>query len=263
MSDLVRRLPTWAMVLAAVVVPAVTGAGLTQLRGVLDGTNAALVLVLVVVAAGATGYRRVGAVAAISSALAFDFFLTEPYYELVIADPADVETAVLLCAVGLLAAEIAVWGHRQAARANRRAGYLAGVVHAARLAADGRSPAEVVVEQVGAQIEEVLGVSRCTFVPGAPGSHPRLERDGQVRWNGASVDVDRGGMPTLDVVEIAVAARGTTYGRYVLTAADRVARPDLEQRLTAVTLADQACVALRSAAQTRTPRSRSRRDAAR
>ena len=45
----------------------------------------------------------------------FDFFLTEPYLRLTIADSDDIETTVLLVLIGVAVTEIALWGHRQQA----------------------------------------------------------------------------------------------------------------------------------------------------
>jgi K+-sensing histidine kinase KdpD len=53
------------------------------------------VLVLWVVAAASTGVRLAGVLAALSSAVWFDFFLTAPYLTFVIIDRADIETTVL------------------------------------------------------------------------------------------------------------------------------------------------------------------------
>jgi hypothetical protein len=58
--------------------------------------------------------------------------------------------------------------------------------------------------------------------------------------------VERDGLPTNAEIELAVQHAGETRGRFLLTAAARIARPDLEQRLVAVALADQVGAALSS-----------------
>jgi hypothetical protein len=90
---------------AAVVAPLVVSAVMSMLRGSLDNTNAALVLVLLVVAAASTGIRLAGILAALSSAAWFDFFLTAPYLTFRINDRADIETTVLLVLVGAAVSE--------------------------------------------------------------------------------------------------------------------------------------------------------------
>jgi hypothetical protein len=58
--------------------------------------------------------------------------------------------------------------------------------------------------------------------------------------------VDRSGLPTNDVTEIVVENRGRIVGRFELLCATRVVWATREQRLVAVTLAEQAGAALTS-----------------
>jgi K+-sensing histidine kinase KdpD len=109
---------------------------------IVANTNAALVLVLLVVAAAATGVRTAGVAAALSSALWFDFFLTQPYQHFTITAQADVETAALLVLVGIAVTEVALWGRRQQALASRKDGYLNGVMRTASLVAAGHPEPE-------------------------------------------------------------------------------------------------------------------------
>lgn len=55
-------------------------------------------------------------------AASFDFFLTRPFYEFAIAGRDDVETAVLLGAIGVAMTEIMQWGRRHQARSVRHDG---------------------------------------------------------------------------------------------------------------------------------------------
>ena len=217
---------------------------LVPLRGVVENTNVALVLVLVVVGVAAAGQRAAGVVAALSSTAGFDLLLTEPYGQFTIANPADVETAVLLTVVGLAVTEIALWGRRQQSRSSTREGYLAGVVAAARIVASGESSLPDLTERVGRQIRDVLDLDACRFEPGPPPEGARIDRDGTVTWNGHEVDVKRDGLPTMDEIQLLVENRGSVYGHYVLTSATKIRRPELEQRLVAVTLAEQVGAAL-------------------
>ena len=89
----------YAAISAAVGLPLLICAVLTLFRDSIANTNAALGLVLLIVAAASTGIRAAGLAAAVSSAVWFDFFLTEPYLRFTITDQADVETAVLLVLV--------------------------------------------------------------------------------------------------------------------------------------------------------------------
>lgn len=239
-----RPVPRPALIVAALVLPLGLAAGLSAFRDSVSTTNAVLVLVLAVVAVAAGGSRLAGLVAALSAVAWFDFFMTKPYLSFTIAGRDDIETAVLLTLVGSAVTEIVLWGRRQQARSSQRAGYLTGVVDAAGMVASGTGGKDVVLEFIGRQIVDVLGVDRCEFVTGPPGSRPRLEADGSVRRDGGELDVDRTGLPTHDVIELPVVLGGTVLGRFVLTAASKVVWPTKEQRLVAVTLADQAAAAL-------------------
>ena len=112
---------------------------LIPFRDSIANTNAALGLVLLIVAAASTGIRSAGLVAAVSSAAWFDFFLTEPYQQFTITDQADIETAILLVLVGIAVTEVALWGHRQHARASQQQGYLDGVHGTAATVGAGRT----------------------------------------------------------------------------------------------------------------------------
>ncbi len=233
-----------AVIAGAVLIPLVACAAVVPFRDSVANTNAALGLVLVVVAAGATGYRPAGLVAALSSAAWFDFFLTEPYHRLAITDRADIETTVLLVLVGAAVSEIALWGRRQQASASRQEGYLNGVVSTAGIVAAGNSTPAVLVEHVARQVTDVLGIDDCRFYDGVKAGLPLLYRDGTVSRAGRSIDVGRYGLPTDIEIKLLIQHDGDVYGLFLLTASTRIVRPSLDQRRVAVALADQAGAAL-------------------
>jgi K+-sensing histidine kinase KdpD len=229
---------------AAAAAPLIACAVLSTFRDSVANTNAALGLVLIVVAAAATGIRAAGLVAALSSAAWFDFFLTVPVHQFAITDRADVETAVLLVLVGAAVAEIALWGRRQQARASREQGYLDGVVNTAATVGAGLSSTRSLIDQVSAQIVEILHVDSCRFDPGTGGVLAVLRHDGTVTYQGHPVDVERAGLPTDSRIEVVVQSGGTPRGRFLLTAATRVVRPTAEQLRVVVALANQVGAAL-------------------
>jgi hypothetical protein len=232
-------------VLAGVAAPLVLAAVLVPFRASFPNTDAALAMLLVVVAVAANGDRLAGTLAAVSTAVWFDFFLTRPYERLTITRRTDIETAVLLLVIGVAVTEIAVWGRRHYAIANRRAGYLDGINNAARaVAAGGSAPA--LIDQVSSQLVRLLSLRSCVFQYGVAGlGRPaRLHRDGSVtlgqqRW------ADGADLPPGTDVELLVEGGGIFQGRFLMTPAPG-ARPALERRLLAVAFADQVGAALAS-----------------
>jgi K+-sensing histidine kinase KdpD len=231
-------------VAASAVVPLVACGILALFRDTVANTNAALGLVLLVVAASATGIRLAGIVAALSSAAGFDYFLTEPYDTLNISDRTDIETAVLLLLVGAAVTEVALWGRREQARASREQGYLDGVLSTAATVAAGRSSTGELIDQVCRQIVEILQIDSCGFDPATRSGLPALDPTGTVTRGGRTIDVARKGLPTDSKIALMVQSGGVTYGHLLLTAATRVVRPSQEQLRVAVTLANQVGAAL-------------------
>ena len=205
-----------------------------------------LVLVVWVVAAAATGDRVAGILAAVSSGVWFDFFLTEPYLRFAIADSNDIEATVLLVLISLAVTEVALWGYRQQAQASRRSGYLDGVLSAARAVAEGDTPTRAMVDVVARHIKEVLDASDCRYVDG-PVHDSRiavLDHDGVLARGGHPVDVDRVGLPTDEYVAVLVRRGAQVRGHFLVTATSHLAYPTREQRRVAVVLADQVAAAL-------------------
>jgi len=231
-------------VLAGLVAPLALAAILVPFRGGFPNTDAALALILVVVAIAANGHRPAGILAAVSAAAWFDYFLTRPYEHFTIARRADLETTILLLVIGVAVTEIAVWGRRQHAVASRRAGYLEGINAAAQAAASGSSPSAL-TEQVADQLTRVLSLASCRFQHGAAGlGRPaRLRQDGTVLVAGRPWDVDAKGLPQGTDTELLVEGGGVFQGRFLMTPGLDT-RPTAEQRLLAVALADQVGAAL-------------------
>ena len=101
----------WAL-LAALALPLAMATVLLPWRSSLANTNVALLLVVVIVAVAANGHRLAGILTAVSAAVWFDFFWTQPYERLTITRSADITTTVLLLAVGTAVSELAVRGRR-------------------------------------------------------------------------------------------------------------------------------------------------------
>ena len=89
--------------------PLALAAILVPFRAHFPNTDAALAMLLVVVAVAAAGNRQAGYLAALSAAVWFDFFLTRPYERFSINRQTDIETTVLLLVIGVAVTELAVW----------------------------------------------------------------------------------------------------------------------------------------------------------
>ena len=232
------------VVAASAAAPLIACGILALFRDSIANTNAALVLVLVVVAAASTGIRPAGIVAALASAAGFDYFLTEPYNTLTITDRADIETAVLLLLVGAAVTEVALWGRRQQARASREQGYLDGVLGTAATVAAGRSSIGELIDRICQQIVQVLQLDTCHFDAATRSGLPLLDSIGTLTRAGRTINVARQGLPTDTKIALIVRSGGATYGHLQLTAATRTVRPSREQLRVAVSLANQLGAAL-------------------
>lgn len=242
------KAPPWrlAVRIAAPLAPLLTCALLSTFRDDVTVATAVLVLVVWVVGAAATGDRLAGVLAAVSAGAWFDYFLTEPYQAFTIADAEDIEATTLLVMIGLVVAEVALWGSRQQRHAARRHGYLEGVLAAAAAVADGNLPTGAVLGVAARQITAVLGADTCRYVEG-PVYDTRiavLDHDGVVTRNGHPVDVERGGLPTDEYVAVLVRRGRQVVGHFLVTTTSHLTYPTREERRVAVLLADQVAAAV-------------------
>ena len=239
-----------AAVLAALAAPLAATAVLLPFRASWPNTNVALLLVVVVVGVAAAGSRAAGALAAVSAAAWFDFFFTVPYYRFTIRGPADITTAVLLLLTGVAVSQLAARARRLKVVTITDAGYLAQIHETAAMGQTARSP-DAVVDHVREQLIGLLDLEGARFEYGSLLGHPpRLEPDGTVMVGHSRRDVDEWGLPG-EEIELRVFGNGQYYGRFMLSPRPG-ARPPLQARLVAVTLADQAGRALADSRAART-----------
>ncbi|HTX00387.1 MAG TPA: DUF4118 domain-containing protein [Acidimicrobiales bacterium] len=224
------------------VLPVAVAAVLVPLRVHVADAALSLVLAAVVVAVSAFGDRRAGWVAALSSGLWFDFFLTRPYERFSIASAGDIETTVALLVVGVGVTEIAVRSRRYYGMALAEGDYLALLRDLSDLVATG-APAEAAIARATDDLAELLRLRRCRFEAVAPSRlRPRLFRNGEVEVGETRFDVASAGLPEGEV-ELVAQSQGRDYGVFVMEAADR--RPvSIEQRVVALAIADQVGAAL-------------------
>lgn len=231
---------------AGLVVPFLVALALVPFRTGLSATNAALILVVAVVAVASLGTRAAGALAALSAAAWFDFFLTRPYQRFAINDRDDIETAVLLLIVGLVVSQLAVRARRLQAVVVTDTAHLSSLRGTARLAEDGGSP-DAVVEYVRRELVGLLGLRGCRFEYGTLMGHlPRLEHGGGLWLRHGTRITEYARWPGGET-ELRVVGGGHYYGRFLLDPLPGRPLPSEEARLVAVALASQAGAALDTA----------------
>jgi K+-sensing histidine kinase KdpD len=232
-----------ARIFAAVgAITAVAVAGLlVPVRDVLGATNVALVLAIVVAGAAMLGGSVAGVVTSLAAALSFDYFHTEPYFDLRIDKRDDVVTAVLLLVLG-----VAV-------------GVFASVRHAMRLDAQVQARGAAHLEDVaavvaaGANLDEAWPVVRralldqldlqsCRFEP-TPFEHhyTALGRDGHIESTVLHYEPGGFALPPEGAV-VPVVAGGHSLGRLVLLPTPHRGTTRSQRRVV-VALADQLAVA--------------------
>ncbi len=235
------RTDTWIM-LAAVAAPIAVAAALIPWRHHLDTADNALFLVVVIVAVASTGRRLAAAVAAIVSALSFDFFLTRPYLSFRITRHSDLITEILLVVVGLAVGELAARGrrHRDAAWQGRHE--MALLHSVTELAATGQDP-QVVVAVAGHELEELLTLRGCRFTAhDIAGTTARVTPRGEVVVGNETWSTGDLGLPTQSV-DLPVRSGGWLLGHFLLTPTP--GKPvSADRLLVAVAIADQVGAAL-------------------
>ena len=241
--------PAWTTLTAVgVLLPLAACLLLSSLREVMANTNAALVLVLVVVAAASLGSRVTGYASAAVSAAGFDVFLTKPYGTFAIHSAADVQTTVLLVVIGVAVTELALWGRRQQSRASEESGYLDGILETTG-AFTAAVPPAAMIEHVATELVSLLDLDQACYVRRTDGTAPRIALDGTVTHRGRPLDVDRTGLPTDTEVWLPVGSVSDgDLGGFRLVAVTHVARPTLRQRQVAAVLADHVATVLRQEA---------------
>jgi len=157
------------------VVPLLVAMALVPLRGHAASEVIALVLALTVVIGGLLAGRAGGVAAALMAAASFDFFFTEPYLSLKIANGNDLATTLVLLVVGLVVGISSQWGRRRQASSGADPSALLRVLHVAT-----EGCAEDVETSVRAEMLRVLQLQDCWFTTDA-GVPTILDDSGRIR----------------------------------------------------------------------------------
>jgi hypothetical protein len=204
-----------AGIATAILGPLAVSGLLVVARDELFPTNAALVLVLAVLAAAIVGGRVGGAIGAVVAALCFDFFFTHPYYSFTIDRRDDVETTVVLLVVGLVVGEVVVRlrRSRRAARESRRE--VEQIQRVAELAA-GSGPESRLITIVEREVTALLGARGARFeMPPYPTALPRIGHGVLTIPPGGNGNASPPVGPRNEV-ELLVCGHGRELGRLVL-----------------------------------------------
>lgn len=236
------RLRPFALVLLAVGAPLGLAAVLLPLRASIPSATVALGLAVLVSILAAVGTRFTAAIAAVSAALSFDGFFTEPYGSLTISRAGDIETTVLLLVGGLVVGQISARNREHRRRISQSRDTLTRIQDIAEMLAAGLDAHEIVAA-IAVELQEMLHLRDCWFdatFPNQPG--PVIERNGDVSWGRIWWGFDTLGLPGKEIT-VRVEHQHRRIGRFVLVA-EPGTRVSHQQLLAAVTLADQAGTAL-------------------
>jgi K+-sensing histidine kinase KdpD len=225
-----------AIMAVAILAPIAAAALLIPFRGHLDDADGALILVVVIVAVAATGRRLAAAVAALSAALSFDYFLTRPYESFRITRSADLTTELLLLVVGLAVGELAARGRKARQEAEVSGDEVAQLRVLTAMVAAGEEP-HLVAITAAAELRALLNLRDCRFSRDRQGQiATRITTDGTVvvgheTWPTADL-----GLPTKQV-HLPVRGNGEVLGYFILTPTPGFQVP-AHRLLVAVSMAD-------------------------
>ena len=152
-----------------------TAMALVPLRDHVATEVIALLLALTVVAGGILAGRAGGIAAALMAAVGFDFFFTQPYLSLKIANGNDMLTTLVLLVVGLAVGSSARWEGNRAPAPVSDSNALLRVLHVA-----GEGCAEDVELSVRAELLRLLQLQDCWFTRGTS-TLTQLDDSGHLR----------------------------------------------------------------------------------
>ena len=225
------------IVVAAIAAPIAMALLLIPWRDRLDAADGALFLVVVIVAIASTGRRLAAVLAAVVSALAFDYFLTIPYESFRITNHQDLISEILLVVVGLAVGELAARGRHHRVAASTASQHVAQLHAITELTATGKDPA-LVVATAASELRELLSLRECRFTRGDAGNATaRITPDGLVVVGSETWSTEGLGLPTKSV-DLPVRSSGWLLGHFLLTPTPGVLVSG-EQLRVAVAIADQ------------------------
>ena len=214
---------------------------LVPVRDAFGAPNVALVLAIVVAGAAMLGGSVAGVITSLAASLSFDYFHTEPYFDLRIDKRDDVVTAILLLVLGVAVGLFASLRTSMRLDAQMQARGAAHLEDAAAVVAAGASLDETWPVIRRALLDQ-LRLESCRFEPVPFEEHyPALGRDGHI--DSPILHYEHGGfaLPP-EGASVPVVAGGRSLGRLVLVPTPHQGTTRAQRRV-AVGLADQLAVA--------------------
>jgi K+-sensing histidine kinase KdpD len=221
-------------VAAAATLPIAFGAALIPLRGHISESISLLMVLPVLVVALIAG-RRLGTLAALAAAAAYDVFHTQPYYRPTIDDPDDIVETIVLLAIGVTIGYLAESAQRAVVAARVRREELAAVTNFIEHIGT-TIPGEELAKHASNSIVSLLDAHECEWLPDYRGSvSPVLQPDGSLH-SALPGGAGAGGGTLPTTIEIPVGHPPTEYGRFVVRT-NRLANVSLEERRAAANIA--------------------------
>lgn len=149
-------------------------AATSSIRDQVGASNVGIALAIVVAGAALIS-RRAGLTTAVTAALTFNFFHTQPYHSLRIHESRDVAIVALLAGLGLVISDISAWRYRRDALAQHHRQALMAPASVGALVA-GIHPVGVVWPAVVTSIVDQLGMAECGVVTERPTNIPLISR---------------------------------------------------------------------------------------
>ena len=230
-NSTVRTIVAVAM---ATMLPVAFGAALIPLREPLS-QSISLLMVLPVLVVALLGGGRLGTLAALAAAAAFDLFHTQPYYRPTIDDADDIVETIVLLAIGITTGYLAQAAQSAVVAARVRRKELAAVTNFLEHIGT-PIPGEALAEHASASILSLLDARECVWRHDYKGTaSPVLRPDGTLTSVTVS-DWDEGGGILPSTIEIPVGYPPSEFGRFIVQT-NRRANVSLEERRAAATIA--------------------------
>jgi two-component system sensor histidine kinase KdpD len=202
-TDGAERLPAFAQYGAAVMLVAAATLVASAADDLVQAPSLTLIFVIpVVVAATSLGWGP-SVAAVVASVLAYDFFFTQPYFNLRMTEPSEIWAAVLLLATSAIVSGVAGQARRHALEARRAADQAQALQALAHVIIEDRPQPEV-IEAAATALSRVFAAPAIIFTE----TEGRLRAEATAGGATASVEETKGAGNAL---EARTYFRGETY----------------------------------------------------